>query len=386
MVGNPVKNAIELRQQIKDFVDPLVAPTVGAFVGASTELIPPVLRPAQAAYRRLCDIHAATGLVGAALSSATLLDPACGQYLGADNPVFTASPPPFTGGQCVGVNYMVTNRLIRVNASGTVVQDLTSTIGPYQGPVQGIYKRTEVGQFAPAGNVNLFGNYLIVGPGQTYVQLDGSTDSQTIQQRTRTVVSVARQDGLPDTCGNPPGSGPGSYPRTRTTPPPAANFTYNNYGGPSVDISVGSPTLNARGEFSIPVSIGDISLDFGGGIPGGASDDGGLPVPQIGVPVPTTEDTVIDAPLGKRIIGAFVNVLSSPSRDTSIGLTNNRTLRVPRYGSLFFGDGGFYEGQYNVQLISQGIYTTSPTGASQIWSSPLAGVTWIVTPVYLNVE
>lgn len=257
---NPaVEAAISLRNSIESLVDDPIRGSVGNFVAADPNSIPSWLRPYQAAYRRACDIYAATGAVGDLVGGiGVIYNPACGEYLGADLPQFTeGAGPGFTGGQCVGVEYLVTFNAVVF--SGPLAGQTVQQQSQHPGPIGGFS-----GPQPSAGNPNVPAMILSHGLdqfGRTSTEFSGFTAAN--------ITNVQRIDGQPDNCGDPP-SDPDTYPPTRPGPPPAPTFDYtDDDDGRPIQITIGDPTINADGTISVPITVGDVKLDFSGGNPGG---------------------------------------------------------------------------------------------------------------------
>jgi len=253
-----IENALELKQLISESVSPAIATTIGEFVAANPANIPAPLRPYQAAYRRVCDIHAATGL-GAVGGADIVLNPACGDYLGADLPTYQGGQPPFVGGQCPA-QYDV-EIIVQDTRNGVLQSPDNKGFNNVQGPIGGA-------SIVPTGPRS-YNVVLQTGTGPVsrgYTSSNADTFTGAIQSITPQI------DSGVDNCGDPPAP-PGSYPPTR--PPgqrPPSDFTFDDGSGPPVQISVGNVSIDAQGTLSIPVDVGGIDLDFGGGTPGGEND------------------------------------------------------------------------------------------------------------------
>ncbi|HEX7764952.1 MAG TPA: hypothetical protein VF433_15260 [Cellvibrio sp.] len=155
-------------------------------------------------------------------------------------------PPslPFTGGQCVCVEYFVNYRQTH-NVTGAIFES-TSVC---RGPIKGFGKRV-----VTSGNTFSYQYYLSGGNATCPQEVNFGTFSADIY--TYTVLSVARTNGQPDNCGNPPSG----YPNV--DPPP--NRTYGNDSityNDGTNISI--PFLYVPVDFS-PTFSPNIRIDLGG--------------------------------------------------------------------------------------------------------------------------
>lgn len=219
----------------------------------------------------------------------------CSPYISATygTPPSGTSTPPFTGGQCVGVSYVVT------------YQDQT-TSGPFgspgtrsgTGPVLGPYRDV-------TGFVARAGIQFASGKAQT---IDGPA-SEVLAP---TIISIVRSDSAPDTCGNPPGQydpggpvtgvpGPSPVPAPPGVPWPfpGVNITFNPDGTIGVDFGDDTP----------PVTIDPGEPDA----PGSGTDPG---PPEVGTPGSTGEggDEEGDAPPDRELWALKIDISSFPPR------------------------------------------------------------------------
>jgi len=150
---------------------------------------------------------------------------------GYDAPTPPGEETPFEGGQCPGVAYTVFQTIVSVTTGQTV----ESSVGSYIGPVS---------ISTPTNPLNSVGD-----PFEKlwrYTINEGRSDEQTYQAPSEEAPTfrVERGDGLPDDCGNPPGS---PIPPVPGNPPPSTGF-----GDPRDIGEPGSPFIVTPG----PIVIG----------------------------------------------------------------------------------------------------------------------------------
>jgi len=305
----------------------------------------------------------------------------------------SAPAPAFTGGQCVGVNYSVTIR------SEVFPFADCSTFGPsisvlgFPGPIRGLVTRTE----------NPTGPLCTPGGNAVYLRY-GSNPIQEIivagagYGATASILSVAREDGQPDLCGDPPPV----YP----DPPPGYDFggdiTYNIDESTEITvpvIGIFAPIYVALdGSLRIPVTIDVGGVDFSGevtiapefnveikptgvrpgpGKPDGDDDGQGGDDP---VPVPEDED---DA---NPIIGVLVfSQLVNDPNATGLDSEGGPNLLVPRIGSVQFaiktGNSIGWTADQDVKNLESYVPCPAPQGAIAVRVTPLSGVTRTFVPV-----
>jgi len=161
----------------------------------------------------------------------------------APSPVPVPNPPPFTGGQSPGVFYTVTYR--NIGGYGSNRLNFTTTAG-FFGPVPGLARRNNANSSWDYGHI-INGVFSSVRTWPNFFD-DGVT----------TVESVVRNDGQPDTGGNPdggsrplapPGSVPGYVPAGSPLPSPSTAPGLSGGNPPSAQ---GAPGLSGGNPPSAP--------------------------------------------------------------------------------------------------------------------------------------
>jgi len=256
------------------------------------------------------------------------------------------NPPPFTGGQCPGVEYDVFFTYDYFGARAPEC-DLTQNDRTRRGlgPVSGVGVRT--------GPSSTPGRYL----SEMFVTFaDGEqvgpstfTDDECAGY-VLTGVTITRTDGQPDNCGNPtPPIAP--FPPTGDTVD--IDITYVNNEGDNVtelgDLVIFAPVVIAPVTVVAPIRIDLPDVSFNGDIvlspdfdirlrpPSFRRGPGGIDSP----PPPENPDTSPTTPQDdstRRIIGAIATVTSDPSSGlaTEISSDDGPDLFVPRMGTLSF--------------------------------------------------
>jgi hypothetical protein len=306
-------------------------------------------------------------------------------------------PPPFTGGQCPGVDYTVVTETV-VNGSG---QGQVTTIGP--GPVDAGTERREdeTGTFA---FVEFSGPWSGgSNPGNEFTRILGSaSDPNTVSLN---VISVTRNDGLPDDCGDP-SIGPPTYePGDYTTNP---TITYDDPAGGSPitinpDVTVTPVYIDGDGLINVPIifnfedgsslfgdivlSTGDIVFNIGGGTgPTTPTDDS--PVPDDGGPDGDPADPgEEDEP---RIIAVMcrTTAIASTARVGPIDQDGGAPeLYIPRLGQVTFkctiggGRGVAWTQDIDIRYSVCVIPCPVSWGALGVAVTPMPGVSISFTPI-----
>lgn len=181
-----------------------------------------------------------------------------------------APVPPFNGGQCACVNYLVTIK--QTNSTGSE----TST-GTYTGPLGGLV-RIKNQTFPDLTDVFMKDSVCSEGsPTGTNLTLVGVETNDGVFKVS--IESVVRADGLPDNCGNPPPQ----YPNTNLPSPGDYNgtgtITYNDGNSFTVPLVYApiTPTLSLNPKFNVTVN-GTLNLQFDlGGVKIDLGDDSAPP-------------------------------------------------------------------------------------------------------------
>lgn len=225
---------------------------------------------------------------------------------GTDGPV---NPGPlFNGGQCFGVTYNVTYAF--TNSAGALIQQTTTS---FIGPVTGVV----------GGPTNQFGGVPVLVRSSNPAQADRQVGTTTVANKeTIRLVSVARTNGAPDTCGDPPDQPliPGPNPPPNPGPQPGPEPRNNPDGGPIPEVPIppyDDPTYGPQpfvpgeepgggGEPAPPQSPAG-----GDGLPG-APDSVAPPVGQTGNDGEGENFPFGPPPAGKIWVGALVENTVDP--------------------------------------------------------------------------
>ena len=254
--------------------------------------------------------------------------------------------------------------------------------------------------------------------------------------------TVTREDGLPDTCGNPPPLEPvPPVPPEGTEPFPFSFPITITEGGTPITIDVGGvvvvlpPRIGLNADINIPVKVnidvggvnfsptvnldfniadgafrvepGAFDIDFGGIVintnpppwnnpPGKCIPGGGGPRPLPGTDVPEPPPDAPNPPekrppKGERvIIGALVTVTAAApwQRATIIGQDENPDIYAPDLGHINFlcrlgtGAVGGWTPDQKVKNRRCLIPCEWKYGALEVKGTPQPGITWEITPIY----
>lgn len=260
---------------------------VGALQGASDFLrddlpsaSPGIAKWAQETGRRACRKYARQRGSIPFLTSDPSWDGICSGYWGAINEAPTSGgsyAPPFTGGQCSGVQYNIRQRVQAWDSNGNFLSDETFVTSGGPGPASSTALPDIPGS---PGGTNALGRFTITfanGNTRTYATTGISvTTGKRVSQRD---VSLIRADGQTDTCGDPPPkyrppTFPPNLPSLPTPTNPAPGFG-NNWD------------VNLLPDGQVAICIGG---ECSTGIPpggGGGPDSGGGPGEPDGDPQET---------------------------------------------------------------------------------------------------
>ena len=326
--------------------------------------------------------------------------------------------PPFEGGQCEGVVYLVSYQYEEMatflSEPRTVVppQSPIPALGPIGGLV-GVNPRTISG-FEGFASLQI-----IAGNGQFQINAFASNSNVLSWQ----ITGITRQDGLPDECGSPPPEFP-IPPEPFPPLPPEDRPVTDPDGGPDINFTF-APTLapifiDIDGSVNVPVNVNvsgpnifapvDIpvninlptfapSFNFGSG-----SGEPGPPVSPCCEP-PTVPGPEVDGeedepiatdppPEGLRMYG--VQVISEVNTETTqaTGISTGPQipdLWVPRIGSVYFeldvsetrGEVRLlYSQDYDVKLTNQLVIGPTEGTIRRAFIRPSKGVRATAIPLF----
>jgi len=305
-------------------------------------------------------------------------------------------PPPFTGGQCPGVNYVARVRVTNPGPLGNCQESVFDTalngIGP--GPISGTQVNTTPN---PDGRVTY--RFGFVGPGG-FSEFTQTTVTPSCGEASFGVLTVQRADGQPDTCGNPTPSTPPFPPDGDTV---SIDITYVNNEGDNVtelgDLVIFAPVVIAPVTVVAPVRIDLPDVSFNGNIvlspdfsvelqpPSFRRGPGDTDAP----PPPENPDTSPATPQddsSRRIVGAIATVTSDPSDGlaTEVASADGPDLFVPRMGTLSFriraAESLSWTAPFDIKTTRQFIPAPENVQALDAVASPNPNYSIAVTLVY----
>lgn len=306
-----------------------------------------------------------------------------------------SEPPPFSGGQCPGVEYLITfrRRTYPVRGDGQcIVSESTLRSASGIGPVSlGPLEVTDLGDRL---------NYQ-----QQWVFADGNDAGLGLSQLPECPapslfdISVSRVDGQPDDCGNPT---PDIPPFPTEGQPLPITITYEDNDNVTVietgDLTIFAPVVVAPVTIVAPVRVNLPDVTFDGTLtlapefdiqigPSGIDDSPGTTPGNPPPENPDTSPTTPDDDSGRNLIGAVVSVSNAgDSKATRIGQDGSPDLFVPRLGLLTFrtrnsGAMGWTKG-VDIQYTRQYVPVPDNTFAVTAEFQPNPNVSGTVTLVY----
>lgn len=318
--------------------------------------------------------------------------------------------PPFSGGQCPGVNYRV-DASFDYNTNAIANPGGFTTLSGFA-VVPGRVLGTRIESIP--GRVRLFvrfdgGEALIGG-------VNGSTNPGELVAQNDRITSITRPDGQPDNCGNPPYTPPSYQPGSNVT---NENVTYEDNSNNSVTIPVvigfGYATVNVNGQIEIPVTLnftGNATLNANGTLnfttgdfnfnagnpnaprPSGCSDPNGyqpdpsVPTPPSEIPdEPASPPDPDDPPEPESVIkGCVVTVASLDDNETLLVQNENPDIYIPAVGyvqfKIRFGDSTAWTNDIPVKNKRCFIPCPWEGGAVDVKGTPRFGNQFVVTPIY----
>lgn len=287
--------------------------------------------------------------------------------------------PPFAGGQCEDVVYVVTvsGPSTPPGGSGTATRNV-------RGPVQGMC-------FPPASG----GNVRIGVLGSEGCITGGSGQGLTAPsvQAQWSIIGITRLDGQPDDCGSPPIIYPPPINR-----PIDIDITFQPDFGPEITVPVTidySPfEVNFNGDISFPFTFDFGGFEYSGNIEIAPEVNVNINPPRLprGGPNPGTGlpgepgEEVEPLPGQQKIIGVVVNSeivnIGKVSGYSSPGIPD---IFVPRLGSVkfaySFGGATFWSSDIDVKDARTFIECPFSQGADAVVASPQIGVNMTAVPI-----
>lgn len=339
---------------------------------------------------------AALDVLGDAVTLGSELVPGPGPFINVANglgalvcdrpPDNLAAPePPFTGGQCPGVNYRITwNWSAPGFNSGPQTADRTGPLG---------FSRAGTGSLDCGSSGLTYNVYTLTeGTGVNPVSLAAGCGAEVND------LTVTRLDGQPDNCGDPPAP----LPEPGDTYNFGGDITYEGDDNTNITVpvtAVFAPIfVDVDGSLRIPVNVDVGGVEFTGnlevspsftlnlrpkGITSGPGkpDDPELGPGQPGVPVPEDEEDV-EVIVGVLVFSTLVGNNNDATGFPSVG---GPTFLVPRLGSVQFaiktGNSIGWTSDLDVKNLECYVPCPAPQGAIAVRVTPIAGVTRTFTPV-----
>ena len=327
--------------------------------------------------------------------------------------------PPFSGGQCECVNYIVSYSFFRAS-TGVTTNGQFNRKGPIGGPLNGVV--------VPENPNRLSWGFRYGSEdcgGRLFELLASAAPDGDSGEFTLTITSVVTASGAPDECGSPPPPPP-PPPSPLPPGPPEDRPVTDPDGGPDIDFtfapSLGPIFVDIDGSLKIPVNVNvsgpnifapinvpvNISLpDFNPTFNIGGGGGGGNPAPpevpccdppaKPGPEVDGDENQPIEiapAEPGRRLYAVRVrSTVNEPNAQaTKILLTGDGPdLWVPRIGSVIFElEVEDEEGSaqlttsidYDVKTTDQLVLAPEGVKIKTVFISPAKAVSVSATPLF----
>ena len=325
--------------------------------------------------------------------------------------------PPFEGGQCEGVVYLVSYQYEEMatflSEPRTVVppQSPIPALGPISGLI-GVNPRT-INGFEGFASLQI-----IAGNGQFPINAFASNSNVLSWQ----ITGVEREDGLPDECGDPP-LPPRPNPPLPIPPPedrpvtdpdggPDINFTFAPTFAPifvdvdgrlniPVNVEVNGPNFNVPINIPVNISLPDfeptINIGGGNGEPGPPTTPCCDPPNVPGEETEGEEDEPVatePTPPGAVMYGVLVRSVVNVGRAQATEINTGETvpsLWVPRLGSVYFelvvqdeegNDRVTFSQDVDVKLTDQLVLAPSGVAVRRAFVRPSLGVSSAAVPLF----
>lgn len=335
--------------------------------------------------------------------------------------------PPFTGGQCPTqyiISYVISYNPI---GSPTDIRTLTDTIFGYYGKIRYPFVKNP-DPAAPALKSFYFYSGTAIDPDAQVENFLGGVNTSSFENITLTSFTATRQDGLPDTCGDPPVVIPPYDPDFFKGD---TNITYVNNNNVTITVPVGfavgiayfdanlnfkipvnftfSPNFNISPTFKFDISAnfnfntGDFDIDIpvptGDGpptLPTPPDFDFNFPDVTVTLPDPPSDvpqpEPIVDKQPLKPVIRACVVKVLNDALQAEIGVLyqeGNPDVYIPDMGLINFQiqlkDGRtIWTEDIRVKNKYQFIICEWGGGAVGVRGTPRAGIDWAIYPVYSN--
>ena len=322
--------------------------------------------------------------------------------------------PPFVGGQCPGVLYIVSVQWASADANGNIFPgtEVNYTSPPILGRI------TLIGSGVNPTNPNRIQYLIKYNNGTQEVRFGNVDTTGPVKQLVVLNSSIVRQDGLPDLCGDPAPIIPAPDPGYNQ---PTLDFTYIDYSDNSVNLTgnfiFGAPLIKVDGTLTIPVRIdlGGVNPTFNGNLnlnepfieinfgnrnytpspspsPDGYRSPDDTPNVPDDVPVPITPPSPDESePDTSRVIrGVIVTIISLSESVGVIFQDENPDIYIPNAGYVNFliGVGQLIAWSIDLPVKNRRCFIPCPWegGAIAVEGTPRAGIVWELTPVYAIAE
>lgn len=318
--------------------------------------------------------------------------------------------PPFIGGQCPVLYSVQVKWDYHIN-DNPAERSLTDNFQAL-GPIRGVIHRIE----GPNVICKVLGAITASNPSGEYQCFEslGLAAFPGYALRSIRILSVARIDGQPDICGNP---APVPEPPDENYRQRDINITYQDNSQTNIDLTgnftFGSPTINLRGELTIPVriDIGDINIPIKGELninnpeitldfrninygPSSQPNPDNYRSPDDTPPNPpdVPDDVIPPSPddpedESRRVIrGVIVTTTEIPEDFGVIFQDLNPDIYIPNLGYINFQIAVGPVTAWTVDLPVKNLRCFIPCewegGAISVRGTPRSGVVWILSEVY----
>lgn len=342
----------------------------------------PIARLEQAAARQVCRGWARGLAPNLGRGADTRLAGACNPYLESigEKPIDGSNDPPFAGGQCPGEQYLVSVFRGSDDPSNPACPPNSTIVYGGLGPVTGLSTQVLVPDtvdwflgFEGGGDQQSIGRIFDACPGGGF-----------------SITDVSRQDGQPDTCGDPPPEYIPPQPQPDLPPLPDPDPIPGPTGDVNIDVQFGPESISIEIDGDVAPSIDfDGDGDGGGGLPG-------RPESPDSPPGATGNDPADPAPgeqQGEQNLRGVLVISSQPAgyEGSQWFQAGAPDLYLPRLGNIWFwypvgAESSGWVGPIEVRQRREIIFTPELVPAKAWRWVPAPGVNASVYAITVNEE
>lgn len=168
------------------------------------------------------------------------------------SPTVPPKEVPFNGGQCQCIPYAITHRITLGNGT-----QLSAGVSNISGRILAF------GQVDAPNGIRVFTCRHEVCSGGTVTEQTSTLNEYFIaDDPTISILSIARTDGQPDNCGDPPADYPPPFNELPPSNPPPIEYDPPTVDAPGQEWNITIPFVYLKPDFTFNVDVGGVTLNF----------------------------------------------------------------------------------------------------------------------------